>query len=68
MLCQCSVVKVVEVGSTDTETEHTCDQDCRTVRKACANQMTTACIDAMTRKPTLSQESPLTPVVPKPSE
>ena len=38
------------------------------MRKACANQMTTVGIDEITRKPTLSQELPLTPVVPKPSE
>ena len=66
MLRQCNVLNAVEVGSTDTETGHTREQDCRTVRKVCANQM--VCIDAMTVKPTLSQELPLSPVVPKPSE
>ena len=33
-----------------------------------ANQMRTVCIDTITRKHTLSQKLPLTPVVPKPSE
>ena len=68
MLRQCNVLNVVEVGSTDAEQDTSVSRDCRTVRKACANQMTTVCIDTMTRKHTLSQELPLTPVVPKPSE
>ena len=60
---QCNVLNVVEVGSTDTEqVTRVSRKDCRTVRKACPNQMTTVCIDA------LSQELPLTPVVPKPSQ
>ena len=68
MLRQCNVLNVFEVGSTDTEQDTNDEQDCRTVRNACANQMTTVCIDAMTRKHALSQELPLTPVEPKPSE
>ena len=39
-----------------------------TVKRACANRMTLVCNDATIRKSTLSQESPLTAVVPKPSE
>ena len=68
MLRQCNVLNVVEVGSTDAETEHTREQDCRTVNNAYANRITTVCSDAMTRKSTLSQEVPLSPAVPKPSE
>ena len=40
----------------------------RTVKRACANRMTLVCNDATVRKSPLSQESPLTAVVPKPSE
>ena len=59
--CGCSRLDSYRTG-------HKREQDCRTVRKACANQMTTLCIDTMTRKHTLSQELPLILVVPKPNE
>ena len=64
MLHLCNVLNVVEVGSTDTEQG---TRVSRTVKKACANRMTTVCSDSTTKKSTVSQESPLTPV-PKPSE
>ena len=64
MLRQCNVFNVVEVGSTDTEQDTKREQDCRTVRNACASQKTTVWIDKMTRKHAPSQELPLTPVVP----
>ena len=68
MLRQCNVLNVVRIGLDRYRTGHTREQDCRTVKEACANRMTTVCNDATIRKSTLSQESPLTAVVPKPSE
>ena len=44
-------IVLVEVGPTDTEQGTRVSRTVETVRKACANQMTTVCIDAMTRKP-----------------
>ena len=41
MLRQCNVLNMVEVWLDRYRTGHVCEQDCRTVRKACANQMTT---------------------------
>ena len=38
------------------------------MKDACVNQMTLVCNDATIRTSTLSQESPLTAVVPKPSD
>ena len=68
MLHLCNVLNVVRIGLDRYGTGHTREQDCRTVWRACANWMTTVSNDATKRKPTLSQESPLTAVVPKPSE
>ena len=38
------------------------------MRDVCVNQMPLVCNDAATRMSTLSQESPLSPLVPMPSE
>ena len=64
----CDVLNVVGIGLDRYRAGRTREQDCRTVKRACPNWMTTVCSDATTRKLTLSQESPPTPVVPKPSE
>ena len=68
MLHLCNVLNVVRIGLDRYRTGHAREQDCATVKKACANQMTTVCNGPTTRKSTLPQESPLTAVVPKPSE
>ena len=70
MLHSCNLLSVVRTGLDRYRTGHTREQDCRAVKRARANQMTLVCNDATItiRKSTLSQESPLTAVVPKPSE
>ena len=68
MLRKCNVLKLVRIGLDRCRTGRTREQDCRTVKRACANRMTLVCNDVTVRKSTLSQESPLTAVVPKPSE
>ena len=68
MLHLCNVLNVVRIGLDRKRTRHEREQECRTVKEVCANRMTTVCNDATIRKSTLSQESPLTAVVPKPSE
>ena len=68
MLHLCNVLNVVRIGLDRYRTWQTREQDCRTVKRACANPMTTVCNDATIRKSTLSLESPLTAVVPKSSE
>ena len=68
MLHLCNVLNVVRIGLDRHRTGQTREQECRTLKRACANRMTTVCNDATIRKSTLSQESPLTAVVPKPSE
>ena len=65
MLHLCNVLNVVGIGLDRYRTGHTREQDRKTVKRACANRMTTVCNGATTRKSTLSQESPLTSVVPK---
>ena len=68
MLHLCNVLNVVRIGLDRYRTGHTREQDGRIVKRACANRMTAVCNGAIIRKSTLSQESPLTAVVPKPSE
>ena len=68
MLHSCDVLNVVRTGLDRCRTVHTREQDRRTVKRACANRMTLVCNDATVGKSTLSQESPMTAVVPKPSE
>ena len=68
MLHSCNVLVVVRIGLDRCRTGYTREQDCGTVKSACASRMTLVCNDATTRKSTLSQESPLAAVVPKPSE
>ena len=68
MLHLCDVLNVVRIGLDRYRTGHMREEDCRTVKNVCMIQVSLVCIDATTRKPRLSQESPLTPVVPKPSE
>ena len=64
MLHLCDVLNV----SDRYRTGHTREEDCRTVKNVCMIQVSLVCNDATIRKSPLSQESPLTAVVPKPSE
>ena len=68
LLHLCNVLNVVRIGLDRYRTGNTREQEYRTVKRACANRMTAVCDDATMRNSTLSQESLLTAVVPKPSE
>ena len=54
MLHLCNVLNVVRTGLDRYRTSHTRGQDCRTVKEACANRMTTVCDNATIRKSILS--------------
>ena len=45
MLHLCNVFNVVRSGLNRYRTRHTREQDCRTVKEACANRMITVCND-----------------------
>ena len=57
MLHLCNVLNVVRIGLDSYRSGHTREQDCRTVKEACASRMTTTvCNGATTGKSTLSQD------------
>ena len=68
MLHLCNVLNVVRIGLDRYRTGTRVNRTVGLWKEACANQMTTVGNDATIRKSTLSQESPLTAVVPKPNE
>ena len=56
MLHLCNVLNVARIGLDRDGTGHTREQDCRTVKRACANRMTTVCNDATMRMFVMTQQ------------